>query len=252
MTLKELVMAVEFDALLPHLKKYGERFLDSISAFREAYDRLRRMEPAPGSQGTAYVRYHGYDVGGKWIGVDYLDDNAWDVELAKEIIVDEDVHLDWEEIAAHCLWEITFYGFSEEERGACFLHTFSKENPRESIIEDITCEGSSFIREEVSFLLDVQYGIRYDYFSSCEVAQGRLDYILESLTKYHRPNLTRYNQAVVCVYEPAKYPLNESEVEKFETVVRLYLGYDNVMFGRVVRDVEQEDVKVVLLLNKCV
>lgn len=45
MTVKELFSNVEFDQLLPYLKKLVSRHPDRIYSFREAYDRLRDMEP---------------------------------------------------------------------------------------------------------------------------------------------------------------------------------------------------------------
>lgn len=47
MTLKKLIMEVEFDALFPYLKEIIIGHLDNIYAFREAYDILRGMRPNP-------------------------------------------------------------------------------------------------------------------------------------------------------------------------------------------------------------
>ena len=44
MTVKELIMEVEFDDLLPYLKEIIVGHFDNIYAFREAYDILRGME----------------------------------------------------------------------------------------------------------------------------------------------------------------------------------------------------------------
>lgn len=40
MPLKELIMKVDFDSLLPYLEKWEKKNLDNIYAFREAYDIL--------------------------------------------------------------------------------------------------------------------------------------------------------------------------------------------------------------------
>ena len=45
MTVKELIMEVGFDDLLPYLKEIIVGHLDNIYAFREAYDILRDMQP---------------------------------------------------------------------------------------------------------------------------------------------------------------------------------------------------------------
>lgn len=44
MTVKELIMSVTFEDLLPILKESESDHLDNIYAFREGYDILRNME----------------------------------------------------------------------------------------------------------------------------------------------------------------------------------------------------------------
>ena len=53
MTVKELIMEVGFDDLLPYLKEIIVGHFDNIYAFREAYDILRDMQPNPEFVATA-------------------------------------------------------------------------------------------------------------------------------------------------------------------------------------------------------
>ena len=123
MTLKELIAQVSFDELLPALKTMTRGNENSLYAFREAYDRLRLMEPEPDFKGEIHVGWHGGMFGeDKWIGVSDLSGDYWSKNLSKEIIVEEGIQLTLNELAAHCLWEITFYGFSEDE----ITNTFDK------------------------------------------------------------------------------------------------------------------------------
>ena len=55
MTVKELIMEVEFDDLLPYLKEIIVGHLDNIYAFREAYDILRNMQPFPEFVGEVWI-----------------------------------------------------------------------------------------------------------------------------------------------------------------------------------------------------
>ena len=51
--------------------------------------------------------------------------------LAKEVVVAEDVHLDEKDVAAHCLWSITFWGFGDEpdpEDGGPFAYHRKQRN----------------------------------------------------------------------------------------------------------------------------
>ena len=118
MTLKELLCKVDFDSLAPFIEKSEGRHLDSIYAYREAYDILRYMKPSENFKGEARVEWSGEEYGDEqWIGVFHLDGDYWEDALAKEIVIGENVDLPIEEIAAKCLWEITFYGFTPEHEG---------------------------------------------------------------------------------------------------------------------------------------
>lgn len=126
MTLKELVMMVDFDSLRPHLEKFEPEHLDNIYAFREAYDILRRMTPAKNGQHEIHVSWSGGEMEGekKWISVHPMHEVSWEEDLAADVVVADDVHLTDEELAMHCLWEITYWGFSPDEREETWQRKF--------------------------------------------------------------------------------------------------------------------------------
>ena len=323
MTLKELLTQVGFDELLPYLKKHEPEHLDDIYSFREAYDILLGMEPDKDFKGEARVEWSGGEYEGeqKWIGVHHLDDNAWEKELAKEIIVADDMHLSLAELAMHCLWEITYWGFSPAEIREGWQERLGQKQPvnpyevaldkleesiwrhqtpqrlrckgpegerctrvefplkwgdnrknrskrkreyrqdkreeylrkmaaRENLVRMLSAEGSSFRRGDVDFLLGIEYGTRYDYRSVTQDADARLDYILESMTRYQQLDLTRYDGAVVFVRYPACYLLNETEFEAFRKSVIRCLGYSDILFGTLVEKHEEVEIRVTLLLYK--
>ena len=292
MTLKELVMKVDFDSLRPHLEKFEPEHLDNIYAFREAYDILRRMTPAKNGQHEIHVR----------ISVHPMHEVGWEEDLAADIVVADDVCFTDEELAMHCLWEITYWGFSPEEQLETFERKFNHHKPvnkyevaldkleesiwkhqtprrlrcrgengeryttlqstrylfnerknrskrkreyrqdkreeylkrmaaRENLITQLSAEGSSFKRSDVDFLLHIEYGRQYDYLSVTSRTDGRLDYILESMTKYQQLALEKYNNAVVFLSVPACYPLTKPELNRFNEAIRLHLGYDDILFG---------------------
>lgn len=45
------------------------------------------------------------------VSVQSLDGDSWENELAKELVLSNNATLSKEEIAAHCIYDITFYGF---------------------------------------------------------------------------------------------------------------------------------------------
>lgn len=323
MTLKELIMKIDFDSLLPYLEKWEKKNLDNIYAFREAYDILRNMEPDKDYRGEVTIITTTREDGTKITQVNFLDDNVWEKELAKEFVFPNGMQLNMEELAMRCLWEITFYGFSPVDREDTFSKMFGRRKPlnryevaldkleesmwkhqtprkfrardedgarltiahlpfkfcnkpmnrskkkrkyrqdkreeylevmakRETLIQMLTIPGSSFKRSDVEFLFDIAYGIRYDYCSVVLGTNGRLDYILESMTKYQQLDLSRYDHAIVFIRYSSCYPPDNTELETFRQAVHNRLGYENILFGTVVENNECEQIKVMLLLNKAI
>lgn len=323
MTLKELLTQVGFDELLPDLEKHEPEHLDNLYDFREAYDILRNMKPANNFEGKIFVEWHGgeWEDEEKWIGVSPMHDCTWEEDLAKEIVVADDIHLTDEELAMHCLWEITYWGFSPQEQLETFNRKFNYHKPtnqyeialdkleesiwkhqtprrfrcrgengeryttrqstrylfnerknrskrkreyrqdkreeylkqmaaRENLITKLSAEGSSFKRSDVDFLLHIEYGRQYDYLSITSGTYGRLDYILESITKYQYLTLEKYNNAIVFIIVPTCYPLTKPELNRFNEAIRLHLGYDDILFGTSTYESSRQDVKVTLLLNR--
>ena len=323
MTLKELLTQVGFDELLPDLEKHEPEHLDNLYDFREAYDILRNMKPANNFEGKIFVEWHGgeWEDEEKWIGVSPMHDCTWEEDLAKEIVVADDVHISQTELAMHCLWEITYWGFSPDEREETWQRKFGpkvltnkyevaldkleesiwrhqtprrlrskgkdgwryvkwtnardffnnrmnrskrkreyrqdkrkeylrKMAARENLVRKLSAEGSSFKRSDVDFLLHIEYGRQYDYLSITSGTDGRLDYILESITKYQYLTLEKYNNAIVFIIVPTCYPLTKPELNRFNEAIRLHLGYDDILFGTSTYESSRQDVKVTLLLNR--
>ena len=82
MTVKELIMEVKFDDLLPYLKEIIVGHLDNIYAFREAYDILRDMQPNPKFAGKVWIVQEE-----DWVSVQSLDGDSWENELAKKLVL---------------------------------------------------------------------------------------------------------------------------------------------------------------------
>ena len=115
MKLKELFDKYTFDEILPYLKAIEPERGDSMYQFREALDLLKHMEPKKKDCGYVRLEWYKdeYETDG-YVSVDDLEGVCWDAGLAKEVVVAEDLHLDEKDVAAHCLWSITFWGFGDE------------------------------------------------------------------------------------------------------------------------------------------
>ena len=249
MTVKELIMEVGFDDLLPYLKEIIVGHFDNIYAFREAYDILRDMQPNPEFVGKVWIEQEE-----DWISIQSLDADFWENELAKELVLPPNTTLSKEKIAAHCIYDITFYGFSPAERIENFWKSHapmqSKMERRKSIIQELTVSGSSFTYKDLAYLLQVEYGTRYDYHSITNGQGNRLAYIADSMTKYQQLDLSRYNNAVVCIRVSAQYPLTNKKLDDFKRNVRSWLNYEDIQFGIITKDSDCKEATTTLLLNK--
>ena len=132
MKLKELFDKYTFDEILPCLKAIEPERGDSMYQFREALDLLKHMEPSKEDCGEVRIEWsQDEDDEDKYISVHPLEGVRWDMGLAKEVVVAEDVHLDEKDVAAHCLWSITFWGFGDEpdpEDGGPFAYHRKQRN----------------------------------------------------------------------------------------------------------------------------
>lgn len=112
MKLKELFDKYTFDEILPYLKAIDPEKPDAMPNFREAFDLLRHMEPSKEQGGEVIIEWSDdEDEADRYVSVCHLSGEYWDVALTKEVVVADDLYLCEEEMAAHCLWEITFWGF---------------------------------------------------------------------------------------------------------------------------------------------
>jgi len=116
MTLKELLKSCDFKDVAPFITKHDPKAVGSMSHFKEAFDILRHLTPEANSENEDKVirmskeyddvfQNH-YIRASCTCGVD-----SWESNLAKEIVVEDGLTLTDNEIAAHCLWELTFFGF---------------------------------------------------------------------------------------------------------------------------------------------
>ena len=92
-------------------------YLQKCQSQEIVFDTLWHTEPEPTS-----IKIHiSYD---EWINVSCIEPEyegrcgfcyPWNISLGMEVICDDNVHLSTPEIVAHCIWEMTFYGFSEDQ-----------------------------------------------------------------------------------------------------------------------------------------
>ena len=121
-TLKELLDRCDFKDIALCIAEWYPEEAVNMSHFKEAFDCLRQLEPIHNTEYESgqkiTVSKENFEEDEKkfnkpkqdyYISVHPCGDN-WESSLAKEIVVPEELKLTDKEIAAHCLWEMTFYG----------------------------------------------------------------------------------------------------------------------------------------------
>ena len=110
MKLYELLSTVTFDDLVPTLNTLIIKE-NQLPYFKMTFDELRMMAPIINDDIIDVQMAESY------IYVDGCQDR-WSNVLGKNITLDDELKLADQVLAAHILWEITFFGFSEEEMKA--------------------------------------------------------------------------------------------------------------------------------------
>jgi hypothetical protein len=125
MTFKELLHSCSFNDLLPTLLELMPDHKDSMPDFKIVFDTLRHTEPQSSSIEIRITH-------DEYINVGCIDPECdcncafcypWDESLGMEVILEEGVQLSTPEIVAHCIWEMTFYGFSWDS----ICHRFARD-----------------------------------------------------------------------------------------------------------------------------
>jgi hypothetical protein len=137
MTLKELLNQVRFEDVLAEVIKYDHKMLDCQFGLKMAFDSLRLMKLAQSDGEDIRIHYlDECDNGEKEEGTphelvaSFCDDEHWDVVAARNIVISEQAQgISKETIAALCVWEASFYGFTEEMIADSFHEMLSEVTP---------------------------------------------------------------------------------------------------------------------------
>lgn len=122
MKLKEIIDSVSWDEVSQVLKnEYEEDWNKSSFGFENVFNRLREIEPKQSDRKIIVYKADDLVYGGQFVGVSHLKNGerwvasftSWREWLGMNVTKDSLKEFKLHEIAAHCLWEMTYYGFSE-------------------------------------------------------------------------------------------------------------------------------------------
>lgn len=137
MTLKNLFRSVEFENILPYIIEYDPEIAGSTLSLKQAFDSIRIITPRENKQKeTICVSYFNDVDGSEGFSIRNCSNDRFDVVAARRIETAPDLNLPLNRLAAYCLWELTYWGFSEEETAESFrLKTLSNGSPTKNRYE---------------------------------------------------------------------------------------------------------------------
>ena len=276
MKLYELLSRVTFDELVPTLNTLVGK-TGQLPYFKMAFDELRMMTP------TINDDHIDVQMAESYIYIEGCQDN-WNNVLGKKIRLEKELMLTEEVLAAHILWEITFFGFSEVEmkenigqdygdeprwpdniyrrkileiedrqwsnysRGAqwenvngrkvisCEIaeEVFKRRGKRNrakrmrdarqerqidrlkklAVREEGICKAVStgcISREQVEYIMNIQYGDEHTYCSHTKTLEDRTQYIIELIDKYSDIDFLKYDSITAIATTSPEYPFSEQE-----------------------------------------
>lgn len=145
LTLRELIMKSNFDRMMEIITDFDPKMSNQGGAFLKACHYIRDMKLKPHSEDYFLAKYdHQYNV--PYIGV--LEGIRWSEYLGYQVKRDKDLHCNDTVLAAHCLWHLTFYGYTPEEQRANFDRQ-NEELERERRNDEIYLADDIYTDEEI-------------------------------------------------------------------------------------------------------
>lgn len=145
LTLRELIMKSNFDRMMEIIIDFDPKMSNQGGAFLKACHYIRDMKLKPHSEDYFLAKYdHQYNV--PYIGV--LEGIRWSEYLGYQVKRDKDLHCNDTVLAAHCLWHLTFYGYTPEEQRANFDRQ-NEELERERRNDEIYLADDIYTDEEI-------------------------------------------------------------------------------------------------------
>ena len=145
LTLRELIMKSNFDRMMEIIIGFDPKMSNQGGAFLKACRYIRDMKLKPHDEDYILAKYdHQYDL--PYIGV--LEGIRWSEYLGYQVKRDKDLHCNDTVLAAHCLWHLTFYGYTPEEQRANFDRQ-NEELERERRNDEIYLADDIYTDEEI-------------------------------------------------------------------------------------------------------
>lgn len=116
MTLKELFRSVKFDSILPIILAYDPDIKGCEASLKQAFDSIRIIETSDNIPNEIIrVEYFNSIDSSEGYRVSNCSNASYKVSAERTVQTALNLNLTSEELAAYCLWELTYWGFSDGE-----------------------------------------------------------------------------------------------------------------------------------------
>jgi len=258
MTLQELLLSCDFKEIAPLIvKNYDHE--NMLANYKMAFDILRNLKAEENPDNPCKVikieEINDKSLKQRYISVSNCEGDLWESNLAKEIVVADGLKLSKNEIAAHCLWSITFYGFNPDDREV-YIGSLGKIDERfpsrkkriERIIETLTLNTDFFSKEELQYLFKSEFISEYKYKSHSFDTKYRIDYLIDLISNYERADFSIYKEFILMIRYSSDFPLKVSELEIFMNFLHQLLPkFAKIKFGHGKDEKLREEISVFLV-----
>ena len=116
MTIREILSCCSFDEIMLWIGRIDPRQLKMRPFYREARDVLLHTHSKNSYGEIDVTKNHWGD--GPWVMM--CEGNPWESLIDSELVLEEGVKCTDAQLAAQCLWHLTFYYFVPEEKDRVF------------------------------------------------------------------------------------------------------------------------------------
>ena len=230
MTIIELLQKTEFGRVMDCIaRRYPKQGL-MRPFYREAWDIILHTEPTITDDP---MRVRAIE-GGLPFSID-LEGWKWEKLVGCELELDDDVRCSDEELAAQCLWHLTFYGFTPEEMAKAFTDededpTLLPRRKRISLLINSICDKCPDMRrEQLGYLHKTRKIQEMSYRSRAYDVNHRMDYLWETMTQHLRIPINNMGQVAFVLTASSKYPLSDEERQRYDALIESLVTTSELM-----------------------
>ncbi len=217
MTIRELMRRCTIEEIMPHIAAFQYKQLAMRPYYREARDILLNIKAKDTYDSIPVTN----NDGRPWVMM--CEGNPWSSLVDSPLEIDEDVHCSDAQLAAQCLWHMTFYRFSPDAPSP-----FDDEDVDFDDNEPTTRRGriTKFIDSlevdnpsELNYLYSTSKFNVQSYHSRGYDLSRRLPYLVETMTRYAMPSRhPKWQLGFVLMVDP-QHDLTEDEKKMYHDLV---------------------------------